>query len=65
MSHTDDHDKPLPDVLLDVLSRERMSLRRALRQLGGAGMLLSPIGWASVGCGDDGSEYDQDLAANL
>ncbi len=65
MSHPDDHNKPLPDVLLDVLSRERTSRRKALRQLGGAGMLLSPIGWASVGCGDDGSEYDQNLAANL
>lgn len=48
----DDHDKPLPEVLADLAARERLARRAALRRLGGAGMLLSPLGWAAVGCGE-------------
>jgi protocatechuate 3,4-dioxygenase beta subunit len=51
-THHDDHDKPLPAILADIAARERLSRRMALRRLGGAGMLLSPLGWAAVGCGD-------------
>lgn len=50
--HHDDHDKPLPQLLADLAARERLSRRAALRRLGGAGMLLSPLGWAAVGCGE-------------
>jgi hypothetical protein len=51
--HHDDHDKPLPELLIDLAERERLSRRSALRRLGGAGLMLSPLGAiASVGCGD-------------
>lgn len=50
--HRHNHDKPLPEMLADMLARERLSRRAALRRLGGAGMLLSPLAWATVGCGD-------------
>ena len=51
--HHDDHDKPLPELLQDIAARERLSRRAALRRLGGAGFLLSPLGvMAAVGCGD-------------
>lgn len=50
--HHDDHDKPLREKLADVLARERMSRRMALRRLGVASLLMSPLAWATVGCGD-------------
>ena len=50
--HHDDHDKPLPEIMADLLARERLSRRAALCRLGGASLLLSPMGWAAVGCGD-------------
>ncbi len=56
MSHAphrnDDHDKPLPQILADIQARERVSRRMALRRLGGASLLMSPLAWSAVGCGD-------------
>ncbi len=52
-SHDNDHDKSLPDVLADLQARQRLSRRNALRRLGGAGLILSPLGaMAAVGCGE-------------
>lgn len=50
--HPDNHDKPLPEILADMLARERVSRRAALRRLGGASLLMSPLAWSTVGCGD-------------
>jgi len=49
----DDHDKSLPEILADLQLRQRLSRRAALRRLGGAGLILSPLGaMAAVGCGE-------------
>jgi len=49
----DDHDKSLPEILADLQLQQRLSRRAALRRLGGAGLILSPLGaMAAVGCGE-------------
>jgi len=49
----DNHDQNLPQVLADLLARQRLSRRAVLRRLGGAGLILSPLGaMAAVGCGE-------------
>lgn len=49
----DDHDKSLPEILADLQMRQRLSRRNALRRIGGAGLILSPLGaMAAVGCGE-------------
>ena len=52
-NHDDDHDKSLAEVLADLHARQQISRRAALRRLGGAGLILSPLGaMAAVGCGE-------------